>query len=344
MRKAPCPRCGYENRVSAIQCGLCRAILKAEGKRAERAKRRTEKRSSFFAEQAANRRNSNILLLALTGLLTGLGAIAGHLYGFPLEGAVIAFIIASTLGAFSWFSGARLVLSMSGAKKISHDGHPTLFNIVEEMKVASGLPMPEVYIIESAAPNAFATGRDPDRAAVAVTRGLLEKLNRDELQGVIAHEMSHVRNYDIRYAMLAGVIVGATALIADAFLRGVFWRGGGRKGGHPAMLAVALIFAVLAPISAKILQMAISRRRELLADASAVQLTRNPDGLASALYKIWNDQEPLEATNRATQHMYIVNPVKNFTMKSKALFSTHPPMEARLKALKSMGAMGDYGV
>lgn len=342
MEKAPCPHCGYENRASAIQCGLCRAILKPEGKRAEQARRRTEKRSSFFAEQAANRRNSNMLLLALTSMLTALGAVIGHLYGFPLEGAVIAFIIASALGAFSWFSGARLVLSMSGARKITHDGHPALFNVVEEMKVASGLPMPEVYIIESAAPNAFATGRDPSHSAVAVTRGLLEKLNRDELQGVIAHEMSHVRNFDIRYAMLAGVIVGATALIADAFLRGVF-RGGGRKS-HPAMLAVALIFAVLAPISAKILQMAISRRRELLADASAVQLTRNPDGLASALYKIWKDPEPLEAANRATQHMYIVNPVKSFSMKSKALLSTHPPMEARLKALKSMGAMGDYGV
>lgn len=344
MSKKPCPHCGYENRESSVVCNLCHAILRTEGKKAERVIRKERKRSTFYAEKERNIRGSNILLVSLTAALSLLGAAIGYIYGFPFEGAVIAFIIACVLGLFSWFSGARLVLAMSGAKKVSHDVHPQLFNIVEEMKIASGLPMPEVYIIEADAPNAFATGRDPERAAIAVTTGLLKKLNRDELQGVIAHEMSHVKNFDIRYAMLAGVIVGATALIADAFLRGMFRGRGGRKGGHPAMLIVAVVFAVLAPISAKILQMAISRRRELLADASAVELTRNPDGLASALYKISHDPEPLAAANRATQHMYIVNPVKNFSMKSKSLFSTHPPTEARLRALADMGATGEYGV
>ena len=340
--RKPCPHCGYENRESAVVCNLCKAILKREDGKARRAVRRLDRaRSSFYAEQAGARRRSNILLISLAAALTALGALTGRVYAAPVEGAITAFIIAAVLGALSWFSGARLVLSMSGARRIGHDDHPRLFNVVEEMKIASGLPMPDIYVIDSPAPNAFATGRDPERSAVAVTTGLLEKLDRDELQGVIAHEMSHIRNLDIRYAMLAGVIVGTTALIADAFLRGT--PGGGRRG-HPAMMALALVFAILAPIAARVLQMSISRSREFLADASAVELTRNPDGLASALYKIWKDATPLEAANRATAHMYIVNPLrKNPSMKSGSLFSTHPPIEARLKALRSMGAAGDYG-
>ncbi|MBI5816706.1 MAG: M48 family metallopeptidase [Nitrospinae bacterium] len=249
-------------------------------------------------------------------------------------------MVASGLGAFSWFGGSALILNMSRAKKAAHDTHPQLFNVVEEMKIASGLPMPELYVIEADAPNAFATGRDQNHSAIAVTTGLLAKLNRDELQGVIAHEFSHIRNLDIRYAMLVGVIVGATALIADAFLRG-FGGSGSRRGGLPLLL-VAVIFAIVAPISAKMLQMAISRSREFLADASAVELTRNPDGLASALNKITRDQAPLSVANRATQHLYIVNPLKSFDMDSKALFSTHPPTEARIRKLVAMGARSEY--
>ncbi|MBI4665841.1 MAG: M48 family metallopeptidase [Nitrospinae bacterium] len=279
--------------------------------------------------------------MSLTGLLVALGGIIVYAEGGdPLLGVGVAFIVASVMGAFSWFAGASIILAMSGAKKVTHESDPQLFNVVEEMKIASGLPMPDVYIIEEDAPNAFATGRDQDHSAVAVTRGLLNKLNRDELQGVIAHEFSHIRNLDIRYAMLVGVLVGATALIADAFLRG-FGRGG-KRGSNPALLALALVFAILAPISAKILQMAISRSREFMADASAVELTRNPDGLASALAKITQDPAPLAAANRATQHLYIVNPVKSFNMDSKALFSTHPPTEARINKLVAMGATGKY--
>jgi len=294
------------------------------------------RRRSFYDMQSDNRRNSNLLMFFLLATLTTLGAVIGLAYGGdPLVGAGAAFIFASIMGAYSWFGGKNLVLYMSGARKVERDDLPMLYNVVEEMKIASGLPMPEIYIITSDAPNAFATGRDPDNAAVAVTTGLLKKLNRDELQGVIAHEMSHVRNLDIRYAMLAGVIVGSVALICDAFLRGGSRSGG--RGSGPLMI-LAVVFAIVAPLSARMLQLAISRQREFLADASAVELTRNPNGLASALAKIALDPEPLKSANRATQHMYIINPVKNFSMRSGAAFSTHPPTEARIRALKNMGA------
>jgi len=242
------------------------------------------------------------------------------------------------LGMVSWISGASMILSLSGARKVSHDDEPLLYNVVEEMKIASGLPMPEVYVIESEAPNAFATGRDPDHSAVAVTRGLLQKLDRDELQGVIGHEMAHIGNYDIRYAMLAAALAGAIAMISDAFLRGGGRRGGGPRGGAAILMILAVLLAVLAPISAAILQMAVSRKREMLADATSVQFTRNPEGLASALAKIALDPAPLENANRATQHLYIINPLKSFSMSAGALFSTHPPTEARINALRKMGA------
>src|SRR5919202_3458063 len=212
------------------------------------------------------------------------------------------------------------------------------------MTIAAGLPMPKVYIIDDTAPNAFATGRDPEHASVAVTSGLLEKLNRDELQGVIAHEMSHVGNFDIRYAMLVGILVGTTVLISDFFLRGL-WFGGGRRreGGGQAqliMIAIAIVLAILAPLLARLIQLSISRQREYLADASAVQLTRNPKGLADALQKISGDQEVLEVANRATAQLYIVNPIKAFEKRSKGLFSTHPPIEQRIEILRQMETGG----
>ncbi len=215
------------------------------------------------------------------------------------------------------------------ATEVTHDDAPVLFNVVEEMAIAAGLPMPKVYIIDDSAPNAFATGRDPEHAVVAVTSGLLEKLDRDELQGVIAHEMSHVGNFDIRYAMLVGVLVGTTVLISDFFLRGLWFGGGRRQGGGQGqiiMLVVAILLAILAPLFARLIQLSISRQREYLADATAVQLTRNPKGLADALQKISGDREVLESANRATAHLYIANPIKKFEKRSKGLFSTHPPM------------------
>ncbi len=237
-----------------------------------------------------------------------------------------------------------MVLAASRAKEITHDDAPLLYNVVEEMTIAAGLPMPKVYIIDDSAPNAFATGRDPEHASVAVTSGLLKKLDRDELQGVIAHEMAHVGNFDIRYAMLVGVLVGTTVLISDFFLRGL-WFGGGRGrggGGLPQviMLIVAIALAILAPLFARLLQLSISRQREYLADATAVQLTRNPKGLADALQKISGDREVLEAANRATAHLYIVNPIKKFEKRAKGLFSTHPPIEERIEILRQMETGG----
>jgi heat shock protein HtpX len=221
------------------------------------------------------------------------------------------------------------------------------------MSIAAGLPMPKVYIIDDTAMNAFATGRNPQHASVAITKGLLMKLNRDELQGVMAHEMSHVKNRDILFMMMAGILLGAVALLADFFLRSRLYAVGGyrrrssrEEGGAQAVaLVIAFILAILAPIFARLLYLACSRRREYLADASGAMLTRYPEGLASALEKISQDREVLEAANRATAPMYIVHPVKAFEERAAAMFSTHPPVEERIAILRSMGrsvSMSDY--
>jgi heat shock protein HtpX len=306
---------------------------------------------TFRERIAVNRRNSLLLIAAFLAFVAVFGYVIGWAWiGDPVGaifGLVLAFVVGIVSGLATYYGGDRLVLATSRAREITHDDAPVLFNVVEEMAIAAGIPMPKVYIIDDSAPNAFATGRDPEHASVAVTSGLLEKLDRDELQGVIAHEMSHVGNFDIRYAMLVGVLVGTTVLISDFFLRGL-WFGGGRGGGRGGgggyaqliMLVVALLLAILAPIFARLLQLSISRQREYLADASAVRLTRNPKGLADALQKISGDREVLEAANRATAHLYIVNPVKSFEKRAKGLFSTHPPIGERIEILRSMETGG----
>ena len=305
---------------------------------------------TFRDRIAANRRNSLLLISGFLGFVTVFGYVIGYAWlGDPtraLFGLVLAFVVGTVSGLVTYYGGDRIVLAASRAKEVTYDDAPVLFNVVEEMAIASGVPMPKVYIIEDSAPNAFATGRDPEHASVAVTSGLLEKLNRDELQGVIAHEMSHVGNYDIRYAMLVGILVGTTVLISDFFLRGLWWGGGRgrqREGGGQIqliMIVVAIVLAVLAPLFARLLQLSISRQREYLADATAVQLTRNPKGLADALQKISGDREVLEVANRATAHLYIVNPIKKFEKRAKGLFSTHPPIEERIQILRSLESNG----
>jgi heat shock protein HtpX len=300
---------------------------------------------TFRDRIAVNKRNSLLLIAAFLAFITIFGYVIGYAgLGNPAEavfGLVLALIVGTISGLATYYGGARMVLAASHARKVTHDEAPVLFNVVEEMTIAAGVPMPEVYIIDDTAPNAFATGRDPEHASIAVTSGLLEKLNRDELQGVIAHEMSHVGNFDIRYAMLVGILVGTTVLISDFFLRGL-WFGGGRRregGGGQAqliMMALAIVLSILAPIFARLLQLSISRQREYLADATAVQLTRNPKALADALQKISGDQDVLEVANRATAHLYVVNPIKKFEKRSRGLFSTHPPIEERIKILRSM--------
>ena len=303
---------------------------------------------TFRDRIAANKRNSLFLIAIFLAFVAVFGYVIGYAWiGDPISalfGLVLAFVVGTISGLVSYYAGERIVLAASRAREVTHDEAPQLFNVVEEMAIAGGLPMPKVYIIKDSAPNAFATGRDPEHASVAVTSGLLEKLNRDELQGVIAHEMSHVGNFDIRYAMLVGILVGTTVLISDFFLRSL-WFGGGRRreGGGQAqiiMIIVAVVLAILAPIFARLLQLSISRQREYLADATAVKFTRNPKGLADALQKISGDREVLEAANRATAHLYIVNPIKRFEKRATGLFSTHPPIEERIQILRSMETGG----
>jgi len=342
MDKMICPQCGYENKPTALYCSLCKHIFKRE-KKTEKLERKFLKRTDFYHETSVNKRKSTLLMLVFMLLLVALGWVIGMVYGAGYYGLAVAALIAGVMTIISFFSGDRVILAFSRARQVSKESHPQLFNVVEEMKIAAGLTrMPRIYVIDDTAPNAFATGKDPDRASIAVTRGLLEKLNREELQGVIGHEMSHIRNYDIRFAMIAGILLGVVVLISDYFMRSMFYGGGRRRssrqrgGGGGLLVVLALVFAIVAPIFAKLLQMSISRKREFMADASSVELTRNPHGLASALRKIAADREPLEVANRATQHLYIVNPVKSIKMKARSLFSTHPPTEARIRILESM--------
>ncbi len=311
--------------------------------------------ATFYGQESANRRNSVLLALLVVLVLAALGYVIGFAVGGSSDSGVAAIVIAIVIGGIAslatYYAGDQMVLGVSQAKEVDEQSAPELFDVVRELTMAAGLPMPRVYIIPDSAPNAFATGRDPKHASVAVTAGLLQKLDREELQGVIGHELSHVRNYDIRFSLMVGVLVGSIALLADFFLQFTFWGGmfGGRRGSNregggggaiqAIMFVVAIILAILAPIAASLVQLAISRQREYLADASSVELTRNPHGLEEALVKISEDQEPLEVANRATQHLYIVNPLKK-AGEIQNLFSTHPPIADRIKRLRQLAGEG----
>jgi heat shock protein HtpX len=302
----------------------------------------------------ANKRNSIILMVMMAVVLLLLGYIIGLAAVGPqggLFGVIIATIVYLLLALISFSSGDQILLAASKAVPITHDVHPQLFNIVEEMKIAAALPaMPKIYIINDPAPNAFATGRNPQSASVAVTAGLLARLNRDELQGVVAHETSHILHRDILFVTLAGIMLGSIVLLSQVFLRGMFYgsRGSSRrryssggKGGGQAqiiLLVIAIAAAILAPIMAQLLYFALSRRREYLADAGGAILTRYPEGLASALEKIANDPSPqLASANKVTAPMYIVNPFKKRgQMQLSNLTSTHPPISERIRILRSM--------
>jgi heat shock protein HtpX len=271
--------------------------------------------TTFFAQASANRRNSFLL----------------------------AALVVAVLGLLGFFVGYAIVLAASGARPVDAQSAPQLMNVIQELAIAANVPMPAVYVIDDTAPNAFATGRDPQHASVAITTGLLEKLDREELQGVIGHELSHVRNLDIRFALIVGVMVGAIAILADFFLRFTFWggarRSSNREGGGGAqaiIFVIAIVLAILAPIIARFIQLAVSRQREYLADASAVELTRNPYGLERALAKISGDPEVLEVANRGTMHMYFTNPIKKFEERSSNLFSTHPAIVDRINRLREL--------
>ena len=293
-------------------------------------------------------------MVVMAAVLLLLGFIIGMAF-FGQEGGFFGLMIATAiwlvLTLISLSSGDQIFLAASRAKPVTHEVHPQLFNVVEEMKIAAGLPaMPKIYIINDPAPNAFATGRNPKNASVAVTAGLLGRLNRDELQGVIAHEISHIIHRDILFVTLAGIMLGSIVLLSQVFLRGMFYSslsgsrrrysGGGKGGGQAqiVMLVIAIIAAILAPIMAYLLYFALSRRREYLADAGAARLTRYPEGLASALEKIAGDPSPqLASVNKVTAPMYIVNPFKKKKqMKLSDLTSTHPPISERVKILRKL--------
>jgi len=314
--------------------------------------------TDFVSAQKVNRRNTMVLLAALTAL----AALLGYMIGWVLETessntvpllskggvAVAALMAAVSVGwsAISLAFGDKMVLAMANAKQIDKADAPQLYNVVEEMAIAAGVPMPKIMVLETDALNAFATGSKPGNGTIAVTRGLLNALNRDELQGVVAHEMSHLANLDTRYMVVVGVTVGLIALVCDMLLRSLAWGRGNRssssndkKGGGAALLIILLIVvAILAPIAAKFVQMAVSRQREYLADATSVQFTRNPNGLISALGKLAEKAEPFPGVSRATQHLFIVNPVQTFTAKSSALLATHPDIEDRIARLRNLGA------
>ncbi|MCH8051148.1 MAG: M48 family metallopeptidase [Chloroflexi bacterium] len=258
--------------------------------------------------------------------------------------AAATALVATVVGVIMYYAATATVLSISGAHEVTLAQEPVLYRVVENLSIGSGLPMPRVWVIEDSAPNAFAAGRDPERAHVAATRGLIDKLEKRELEAVMAHEMSHIGNYDIRIMTTAAVVVGLMALLTDMMLRFTWYGAGARRsnrgkgGGAIALifLAVALVFIVLSPFIASALRFAVSRQREYLADASGALLCRNPAALADALEKIAADPEPLESANKATAHLYIENPLKEHKSFLNGLFATHPPMDERIKLLRAM--------
>jgi heat shock protein HtpX len=360
-----CPKCGGVNRPGADRCYLCMEPLGARPGPGDPSAAPPPVANAFvggspppgeirpplrpipmllFTEAARhNVRMSALLFVLLFAVFLLLGTAIGGAYGDPRIGIGLSLVLYAILGTTAYFSGSSIVLSIHGAREAAGEER----NVVEEMAIAAGVPPPKVYVIRTAGMNAFAAGRRPEEACVAVTTGLVDRLNREELQGVVAHELAHIKSRDTLYNVCAAVLVGAVALLSDMFLRGTFWgrrgragdeRGGGGRGAA-ALFVLALLLAVLAPLAAKILQMSISRQREYHADAAAAGFTRNPLGLASALAKITAGGPEVPGENRGTQHLFIVNPLKMFGPDASALMSTHPPTEARIQRLRAMAGV-----
>jgi heat shock protein HtpX len=301
----------------------------------------------MYEQISRNKWKSAALVVFFMGFIFLLTWFFEYVTGWGKGGLVLAVVVAMGMAAVGYYASDKIVLGISRARPVTKDEFPYLYNVVEGLAIAAGIPAPKCYVIEDTAPNAFAAGRKPETAVICVTTGILEKLNRVELEGVIAHEMSHIKNYDVRLQTLVVVMAGVVALLSDWMLRSFMWGGGGRRrgrsktgsgGAEGVLILVGLGLAVLSPFIATIIQLAVSRKREFLADASGAMLTRYPAGLASALRKISADTEPLEAANKATAHLYIVNPLKNLKGGGgmNRLFSTHPPIEARIAALEKM--------
>ncbi|HEX9269365.1 MAG TPA: M48 family metallopeptidase [Candidatus Limnocylindria bacterium] len=300
-------------------------------------------RVSMYEAQAQNRIRTVLLIAVFTVLV----AVVVYVFGEAFVGrgagiALLPFAFALSTGSalVSYFAGDKLVLAQSRARELGPDEEQRLRNVVETLALGMGIPMPRIHLIEDPAPNAFATGRDPQHASIAVTRGLLDTMERTELEGVIAHELSHVGNRDIRVMLLVTVLAGTIALLSDWVLRATFWGGRGRDrdrgGGGAILLVVGIVLAILTPIIATLIQLAVSRQREYLADASGAFLTRYPEGLANALRKIAADPNVLAVANKATASLYIANPLKDHPFQFDNLFDTHPPIEERIRRLEAM--------
>lgn len=298
-----------------------------------------------YNQVSSNRIKTWLIMFFFAGFITALAYIFTMALGFEgpssLSFAGVALIVAGIMNFISFYYSDKMVMAISRARKIKKNDNPQLFRTIENLCIASGLPMPNIYVIDDSAPNAFATGRNPKHAAIAFTTGILQKLDKLELEGVAAHELSHVGNFDTRLMTIVSILVGTVALLADWYFRATWFshRDDDSRSSSGAIFAVlALIMAILAPLIATLIQLSISRKREFLADASGALLTRNPDALADALLKISQDKEPLEVANRATAHLYIVNPLKGGEIKAAFanLFNTHPKLEERVKALRAM--------
>ncbi len=301
--------------------------------------------STLVYDRIGSNRRNTVLLLALFILVVGAFLFAiGIVIGLPYNFAPILIVFAVLYALFAYYGSTGVTLAISKAHPVTKEEEPDYYRTVENLCIGAGLPMPKLYVIEDPAPNAFATGRNPKVAVMCVTRGLLQKMDHLELEGVCAHELSHIGNYDIRLETMVVVLVGLVALLADFMLRWTIWGAGARPGnrgrsggsGVAIVYAVALVAAILAPIAAQLIQLALSRQREYLADASGALLTRYPEGLASALEKIANDTEPLAEANKATAHLYIANPLSDHESWLNNLFDTHPPIQERIRRLRAM--------
>jgi heat shock protein HtpX len=300
-------------------------------------------RPTFWNEIAANKRLSAFYCFLMAALLTGVGAAGGYIWDpqiWPFT-AAIAAVIGIVMAIYAATAGGAAILSIAGARPATHEENQVFVNVAHEMSIAAGVPLPKLYVLEEASPNAFATGTKPENGVICVTSGLLDQLDRNELQGVVAHEMAHIRNYDIRLMTTLALTVGMIVLMRDLFLRGRFHTGR-RKEGNGIVMIIAIVFILLAPLFAMLLRMAVSRNREYLADASAVQFTRYPEGLANALEKIATASDTqVDTANAGTAPMYIVDPLRAHALEHETVgvFSTHPPTSDRIRRLRAMGAL-----
>jgi len=293
----------------------------------------------MYSEITSNKRRTWVLIIVFVGITAALGYVIDWYFEAGGILTVVALGYSGITATASYFAGDKVALAISGAKEIEKKDAPELFRLVENLCIANGTPMPKVYVIEDDAPNAFATGRDPKHSSVAFTTGLIRRLDRPELEGVVAHELSHIKNYDIRTMTVVVVLVGTVAIMADLFIRAQ-WFGGNsrRKEGGGILLIVGIVLIVLAPIIAQLIKLAVSRQREYLADASGSLLTRYPEGLARALEKISATEAPLKQASTATAHLFIASPFGTKKNMLTGLFATHPPAAERISRLRAMGA------